>query len=222
MCKTKVISLLLSLVVLLCSFLWGFRNLPVVEEPEEDREEEVLTGNIPFESLFRQYAPEIGWSWEMLAALCWEESHWNPQAASASGARGLMQLMPVTGRRFGLNDSTFCLPEDNLRAGIQYIRHLQRTFSFIADSAENQHFVLASYNAGPAHIMDARRLAKRYGRSPYIWFDNTEYWLQQLQYPEFAEDSVVLYGSFNPIETVSYVKKVKRTYKRIINNTNNH
>lgn len=210
-------------VVLLSAGLTGFCS--VVKSTPADiaaEEEDEMVENVPFETLFRKYAPEIGWQWEMLAALCWEESHWNPQAESASGAKGLMQLMPKTGRRFGLNDSTFCLPEDNLRAGIQYIKHLQRTFSFIGDSVENQHFVLASYNAGPAHIMDARRLAKRYGRSPYIWFDNTEYWLTRLAEEEIAADSVVLYGTFNPAETVSYVRKVKHTHKRIVNNTNNH
>lgn len=213
--KRRIIGCTLSVIVLLLVGLYGFFDVPVVAV--ETEEEEVIAENIPYENLFRRYAPEIGWQWELLAALCWEESHWNPAAESASGARGLMQLMPKTGKRFGLTDSTFCLPEDNLRAGIQYIQHLQRTFSFISDSTENGHFVLASYNAGPAHIMDARRLAKRYGRSPYVWFDNTEYWLTRLQEEEIANDSVVLYGSFNPAETVSYVRKVKRTYKRIQN-----
>lgn len=207
---------IICLAILLTAGLYGFWQ---IEKPQaDDITEEVIEENIPYETLFRKYAPEIGWRWEMLAALCWEESHWNPDAQSASGARGLMQLMPKTGSRFNLNDSTFCLPEDNLQAGIKYIQHLQRVFAFITDSAENQNFVLASYNAGPAHIMDARRLAKRYGRSPYIWFDNTEYWLTQLQYPEIAADSVVQYGTFNPQETVAYVRKVKRTYKRILNN----
>lgn len=212
----KVKSLILCGIILLLAGAYGVCSVenPAPAAVAPDEEEEVIE-TVPYEALFRQYAPEIGWSWEMLAAVSWEESHWNPNASSASGARGLMQLMPKTGARFGLTDSTFCLPEDNIRAGIQYIKHLQRTFAFIGDSAENQHFVLASYNAGPAHIMDARRLAKRYGRSPYVWFDNTEYWLEQLQYPEFAEDSVVMYGSFNPAETLSYVRKVKRTHRRI-------
>ncbi len=216
--KSETYLYLLCLLILLMAGWYGYRSSDqeVAEYPDaEEITEEIIDENVPFENLFRQYAPEIGWPWELLAALSWEESHWNPNASSASGARGLMQLMPRTGVRFSLNDSTFCLPEDNLRAGIKYIQFLQRTFHFITDSAENQHFVLASYNAGPAHIMDARRLAKRHGRSPYIWFDNTEYWLTQLQYPEVAADTVVLYGTFNPTETVSYVRKVKRTYKKI-------
>ncbi len=196
--------------------LYGSYRAPFSEEqPDEELTVEV-SGAVPYEALFRKYSAHIGWPWELLAAVCWEESHWNPEARSCTGASGLMQLMPATGRRFGLNDSTFCLPEDNIRAGAGYIRLLQGTFSFITDSVENQHFVLASYNAGPAHIMDARRLAKRHGRSPYRWFNNTEYWLEQLQYEDVAADSVVLYGTFNPAETLSYVRKVKRTYKRLV------
>ena len=77
------------------------------------------------------------------------------------------------------------------------------------------YFVLSSYNAGPAHIMDARRLAKRYGRSPYVWFDNTEFWLRLLQSESYGTDSVVLYGTFaNSYETVEYVEKVIRTERR--------
>lgn len=171
--------------------------------------------DIPYRHLFVQYADTIGWDWQLLAALCYEESHFNPSAVSYQGASGLMQLMPKTASAFGLNDSTVFIPEDNISAGVRYISRLQNMFRFISDEREKIYFVLASYNAGPAHIMDARRLAKRYGRSAYLWFDNTEYWLQLLQSETYGNDSVVLYGTFpNSYETVEYVKKVVRTEQR--------
>lgn len=170
---------------------------------------------VPYAEHFRRYAPITGWDWRLLAAVAWEESRYNPEAISASGAAGLMQLMPTTAAAFGLTDSTAFIPEHNIRAGAEYIRRLRNVYSFITDSVQNQHFVLASYNAGPAHIMDARRLAKRYGRSPYVWFDHTEYWLLCLRDEPYASDSVVRYGAFNPDETVAYVRKVLRTYERI-------
>ena len=186
---------------------------PVVVEEEDGNEE--LVSTIPFAALFQRYAPITGWDWHWLAAIAWEESHFNPAAISPVGALGLMQLMPATAERFGLNDSTVLCAEDNIRAGAQYICRLQQTYAFITDSVQNRLFVLASYNAGPAHIMDARRLAKRYGRSPYVWHDNTEYWLNRLAEPEVAADSVVLYGSFNPEETTRYVRNVVRTCHRL-------
>ncbi len=210
--KKKLFIIFLILGCFMAGFLAGF----VVERHTmaEEEMQEIRTEIVPYESYFRQYADSIGWDWMMLAALCWEESHFNPEAQSYVGARGLMQLMPTTAERFGLNDSTILIPSENIRAGAEYIRSLQRIYSFIGNPQEQIHFVLASYNAGPAHIMDARRLAKRYGRSPYIWFDNTEYWLTQLSDPTIAADSVVQYGTFNAQETTSYVRKVLRTYKR--------
>lgn len=206
---------IISIIILLLAGLSGFyKDHTILEEPPV---EEPMSSIVPYENLFRQYAPQIGWPWQLLAALSYQESRWNPNAQSASGAKGLMQLMPRTGERFSLNDSTFCLPEDNIRAGIEYIKHLQHTFSFITDSAENQHFVLASYNAGPAHIMDARRLAKHHGYSPYHWFNHTEHWLEQLQYPEtIADTTLVHYGIFNPQETISHVKNTMHTYNRLL------
>ncbi len=170
--------------------------------------------HVPYETLFRQYADTIGWDWTLLAAVAYQESRFNPNAKSPVGARGLMQLMPQTAANYGLNDSTILIPSENIRAGALYIKRLQHTYNFITNPDENVHFVLASYNAGPAHIMDARRLAKKYGRSPYVWFDNTEYWLNQLSDPSVAADSVVHYGAFNAAETTSYVRKVLRTQRK--------
>lgn len=168
---------------------------------------------VPYMSCFQQYAPTIGWDWEMLAAVAWNESHFNPKATSHVGACGVMQLMPKTARRFGLNDTTIWNPEDNIRAGVEYIRCLQQKFYFISDTVEQTKFVLASYNAGPAHIMDARRLARKYGESPYRW-STIEHYLDLLSEEPFYTDSVVLYGAFNSTETCHYVHSVLRTARK--------
>ncbi len=186
--------------------------------PEEVVIEELeIPEIVPYEHLFRNWADTVGWDWEMLAAVACVESRFEPNAKSPVGASGLMQLMPKTAAQYGLGDSTIFVPEENVRAGALYIRQLQGTFDFIGNKEEQTYFVLAAYNAGTAHVMDARRLAKRYGRSPYVWFDNTEYWLGRLNEPEIAADSVVHYGTFNAQETTSYVRKVLRQYKRISN-----
>ena len=214
--RKKIILLCLCLIALLSVALLGFfyaNDNVAQEEPDEylPEEDEVL----PYQHIFETYAPLVGWDWHLLAAVCYEESRFNPLAQSYQGAQGLMQLMPQTARQYALNDSTVWSPAENIRAGAEYISRLQQVYSFISDSTEQMHFVLASYNAGPAHIMDARRLAKRYGRSPYVWFDNTEYWLRQLQAEPYSTDSVVFYGAFpNSEETIMYVRKVLRTAQR--------
>ncbi len=211
----KTVAAVLLSVFFVTIFGVGFREGLRTEWVEElEVEEEESYTSIPYAAIFQKYAPNIGWDWKLLAAVCYEESHFNPTAQSGSGALGLMQLMPKTAYRFGLNDSTRFIPEHNIAAGTQYIAHLQGIFSFISNKEEQTKFVLASYNAGPAHIMDARRLAKRYGRSAYIWTDNTEYWLTQLQNSTYAQDSVVLYGSCDAKTVNAYVRKVLRTYRR--------
>lgn len=205
---------LLSLIILSGTFYAGYHHTHQYGTTLQDTlpQQEL----VPYEHLFRKEATRINWEWTLLAAVCYEESHFNPQARSRSGALGLMQLMPGTAQQFGLNDSTIFLPADNIKAGTSYIAHLQQTFSFIGNPQEQIHFILASYNAGPAHIMDARRLAKAYGRSPYVWFDNTEYWLKRLNEPTIANDSVVLYGGFDATETTTYIRKVLRTQQRFL------
>ena len=210
--KTYVVSMALALVLFLA--LAGVGVEAGMEVAKEEHEEERVLSNVPFAEHFMTYAPEIGWDWELLAAVAYHESRYNPKVISPSGARGLMQLMPVTGHRFGLTDSTFFVPEDNIAAGVKYIARLQYHFRFVTDSVEQTKFVLASYNAGPAHIFDARRLARKYGDNPNRW-DNIERYLEALSQEEYYTDSVVQYGSFNSRETTRYVHNVLRTYDKI-------
>lgn len=181
---------------------------------EVEEEEEKVLSNVPYAESFMRYAPEIGWDWELLAAVAFHESHYNPNAKSKSGARGIMQIMPKACLRAGLNDSTVFCADDNIAAATQVFGRLQNQFRFVPDSAENVKFVLAAYNAGPAHILDARRLVKKYGGNQNRWED-TEKYLLNLKFEEFYTDSVVQFGAFSGEETSRYVGRVIRTYKRI-------
>lgn len=71
------------------------------------------------------------------------ESAYRPDALSAKGAVGLMQVMPATGRRFGVSDLD--VPERNLQAGTTYLRHL-------LDRFDNVPLALAAYNAGEGAV----------------------------------------------------------------------
>ncbi|MCQ2310970.1 MAG: transglycosylase SLT domain-containing protein [Paludibacteraceae bacterium] len=146
------------------SFLAGFLQVERVEDEVVAREELV-----PYQFCFEQYACEVDWDWQLLAAVAYHESRYHAKAHSKSGARGVMQLMPKTARRFGLNDSTIWVPEDNIRAGVQYIRFLQDKWSFIHNEEEQTKFVLASYNVGPGFIFAARKQAQANGANPYVW-----------------------------------------------------
>ena len=92
----------------------------------------------------------------------YQESHFDPNTKSWAGARGLMQVMPATGREFGA--SNLYNPSENMRAGTAFLKRLQAMWEQIPDSLDRLKFTLASYNAGPGHVMDAQRLARKLGK----------------------------------------------------------
>ena len=170
----------------------------------------------PYDDLFQQYAVEIDWDWRLLAALAHTESGFDSTQVSAVGAVGLMQLMPATAIGLGMDEASFFNSEENIKAGVDYIKKLDRVFRSVSNVDERIIFILASYNSGPAHVIDAMALAQKYGKDPNVWSDNVEYFLQKKRLPEFYQDSVVKYGPFKGTETIAHVKKVQETYKRFL------
>ena len=175
----------------------------------------VLKGNIsPYDSLFKANASIAGLDWRLLAAVAYNESRFNPNTVSPNGAMGIMQLMHRTGKRYGLNDSTFFEPADNIKAGARLIASLEKQFASVKDSAERIKYVLAAYNAGHGHIVDAMNLAKKYKDNPNIWADNVEKYLLLKSKAKYYNDPVVKLGYFRANHTVKFVKGVVVTYEK--------
>ena len=210
-----------SIIALVFSALSAFHGWYDEEHPSEEltEEEEVQQlskdpSKVPYYDLFVKNAAAIGWDWETLAAIAYHESHFNPNATSHRGARGMMQLMPKACNRYGLNDSTVFVAEDNIHAAARCLTNIGGYFADIEDVTEREKFVLAAYNAGPAHIIDARRLARKYGADANSW-DDTETFLSFLKYEEYYTDPVVKYGKFNAKTTIAYVQGILRTSRMI-------
>jgi transglycosylase-like protein with SLT domain len=124
--------------------------------------------------LIAQLAPRYALDPKLVREVVATESAYNPRARSSKGAQGLMQLMPATALRFGVQDVWD--PEQNLTGGMRYLDHLLAYYR--GDLAR----VLAAYNAGEDAVDRHRglppysetrayvaRILKRYGRSmhPY-------------------------------------------------------
>ena len=171
----------------------------------------------PYDHLFKKYAVLINWDWHLLAALAFHESRYDAKTVSWAGAAGLMQLMPRTASNFGLSNKTKFDPESNIEAGVQYIKSLSMTFRAVTNKEERIKFILAGYNSGPAHILDAMALAKKHGKNPEIWFDNVEYYLLKKSEPEFYQDKVVKYGFYRGKLTARYVHEVLETRMKYLN-----
>ena len=166
----------------------------------------------PFDSLLKQGAEEIGWDWRLLASLVYQESNFLPKGESWAGARGLMQLMPSTAKRFGATNLDD--PKQSIRAGVGYLKYLDKYWSGkIPDKNERIKFILASYNAGLSHIIDARKLAEKHGKDPLIWEHNVEYFLSKKSDPKFYRDPVVAAGFCKCEEPVNYVRDILDRYE---------
>ena len=166
-----------------------------------------------YDAFFKQEAKHIGWDWKLLAAQGYIESNFNPDAVSWAGARGIMQLMPATARRYGLDENNISDPESSIKASVRLISDLDKSLSkYVPDNEERKKFILAAYNSGIAHIYDAIALARKYGKDPQIWNDNVSETLLMKAYPEYYNDEVCKYGYFRGRQTVKYVTEVLRIY----------
>lgn len=158
----------------------------------------------PYDQVIKEYSREIEWDWRLLASLIYQESKFHPDARSWAGAYGLMQLMPHNTEKYGID--SLSTPEEQIRAGVSFIKLLDRQFvDKIEDKDERTKFVLASYNAGIAHVYDARRLAMKYNKDPNIWENNVDYYLLNKSKPEYYNDSVVKYGYCRGKEPYNFV-----------------
>lgn len=167
----------------------------------------------PYDSLFCVYSREINWDWRLLAAVSYTESAFDRTVVSWAGARGIMQLMPSTAKAYGLELDQITDPEQNVRAAVACIRDLQAMFApLIADTTERVKFILASYNAGAGHVLDAIELARKYEKEPEVWDGNVEETILWKQNPQFYNDSVCHYGYFRGKQTVAYVAQVEQQY----------
>jgi len=173
----------------------------------------------PFDEVLKKESERIGWDWRLLASVVYQESRFNPEAISWAGAFGLMQLMPVTAKSYGITvDSP---PEEQIRAGASFIKWLdERLDDIVTDPEERIKFILASYNIGLGHIQDARRLAELYDSDPNIWFDSVDKWLLKKSDPEYYTNHVVRHGFARGIETYNFVKDILERYEHYKNIVN--
>lgn len=170
----------------------------------------------PYDELIKKYSEEVGWDWRLIASMIYQESNFRSDVESWAGARGLMQLMPGTASRFGVRDLSD--PEENISAGVRYVAWLDDILSDrIPDKEERIKFVLASYNVGLGHVLDARALARKYERDPDRWTGSVDYFILNKSDPEYFLDPVVRHGYARGYEPFSYVGEILDRYEHYKN-----
>jgi membrane-bound lytic murein transglycosylase F len=122
-----------------------------------------------------------------------------------------MQLMPETAERFGATNPDD--PKQSLKAGAKFLKYLNRYWQkSIPNEEERLKFILASYNAGLSHIIDAQKLAIKYKANSTNWKD-VEHFLELKSDPHYYRDSIVKAGYCKCEETINYVKSVLERFE---------
>ena len=159
----------------------------------------------------RDIAEEFSMDWRLLAAISYQESHWNPRAKSPTGVRGMMMLTLPTAREVGVTNRLDA--EQSLRGGARYYQYLKNRLPSALVEPERTWFALAAYNVGFGHLQDARRLTESRGGDPNSWYD-VKQTLPLLTQPKWYEQT--RYGFARGYEPVQYVQNVRHYHHVLV------
>lgn len=161
-----------------------------------------------FSKLFRESASEHDLDWRLLAAVAYQESHWNADARSYTGVRGIMQLTEETAQHVGIEDRTD--PVQSIWGGAYYLRSLYNRLPEGIDEADRWALTLAAYNCGWAHVRGAQLLARARGLNPWSW-PHLRKMLPLLEDPEIASE-LPQKRTARGRETVQFVERTRAFY----------
>jgi len=164
-----------------------------------------------YEDFFRQAAESTGYDWRLLAAVGYQESHWNPSAKSPTGVRGLMMLTKATAQQLKIKNRLD--PEQSIMGGAKYLKIVEKKIPGRIPMPDRLWMTLAAYNIGFGHLEDARMLTQRKGGNPDKWSHIRKY-LPELSKPEIYK--TLRYGYARGNEPVNYVGNIKNYYDLLV------
>lgn len=179
----------------------------------------VVGGISAYDDLIREVSEKEGHDWRFISAIAYSESRFNAYVVSSRGARGLMQIMPIVARQFNIKEREIMKPEINVSLAAKLLTKIERTLKMKPNTpyVDKMSIILACYNGGIGHVVDARNLATKYGANPDSWADVSLY-LKRKGDPEFISNESVRCGTFKGSgETLAFVSKVIRKYNTYCN-----
>lgn len=163
-----------------------------------------------YRRLFNKAAEQHGLDPILLAAQGYQESHWEADARSPTGVRGLMMLTRSTAESLGVTNRLN--PKQSIEAGALYLAKMKARFADEVVEPDRTLLALAAYNIGRAHMHDAQKLARQQGKSPHRWAD------LKTVLPLLSEKkyySKLKYGYARGNEPVRYVERI-RNYAAVL------
>ncbi len=162
-----------------------------------------------YRATIMEAADKYGFDWRLIAAMVYQESHFDPQAMSHTGVRGIMQLTEVTANEMGVKDRLD--PTQAIHGGVRYLGMLYDRLDGIQEP-DRTFMALAGFNVGYGHVRDAQKLAVEMGMEPESWAAIKQV-LPLLRYPKYYKQTE--HGYCRGTEPVRYVKRI-RTYYDIL------
>ena len=159
-----------------------------------------------YKDIIQKVAGKFGFDWRLIAAMIYQESHFNPKATSYTGVQGIMQLTQNTAEEMGVKDRRD--PEQSIKGGMKYFNKLYQRYD--GGKEPDRLFIsLASYNVGHGHILDAQGIARERGLDPNSWAVLEEV-LPLLRYPKHYKKTK--HGYCRGTEPVRYVNRIITYY----------
>jgi membrane-bound lytic murein transglycosylase F len=165
----------------------------------------------PLMPIFQEVAAAYGLDWRLLAAIGYQESHWDPGASSFTGVRGVMMLTRRTARSLGLTDRLD--PQQSIDGGARYFLRLHGRVPDRIPEPDRTWMTLAAYNMGMGHLEDARVLTQKQGGDPDSWAD-VEARLDLLS--QEAWYSQTRYGYARGYEARRFVQNIRSYYETLV------
>jgi membrane-bound lytic murein transglycosylase F len=159
---------------------------------------------------FEAAAQTHGLDWRLLAAVGYQESHWNANALSPTGVRGLMMLTAATANALGADRSD---PHASIEAGARYLAELHARIPERIAEPDRTWMALAAYNIGFGHLEDARVLTERQGHDPDRWIDVARH-LRVLSDPNWYKHTK--HGFARGGAPIEYVRNIRRYYEVLV------
>jgi len=160
-----------------------------------------------YKGLIRSAAGENNMDWNLLAAMSYQESSWNPDATSPTGVRGFMMLTQETADELEVDDRLD--PRQSIQAGASYYAQLHDRLPERIQEPDRTWMALAAYNMGMSHLEDARVLTEHYGKNPDLWKD-VKTFVPLLEHKEYF--AALKFGFARGGEAVGYVQHIQDYY----------
>lgn len=158
----------------------------------------------------QQAGATYNFDWQLLAAVSYQESHWNPKAQSYTGVRGLMMLTRTTAKEMGIENRID--PVQSIFGGAKYLRKIYDRIPDSVEGEDRQWLALTAYNVGFGHMEDARILTEREGGDPNKWSDVKKH-LPLLAKRKYYR--TLKHGYARGWEPVAYVENIRNFYNTI-------